>query len=747
MKTFLWLWATALCLGCVGALWLQDETVALPSVSYATGDAPSSSSIDTPRQDTVSSTPQPFVEHDSPERLPPGKITEPWTHASATSAVLYWQTENRCRSYLEYGDTDQCAHRTSLSAISAISGQPFWTHFHRLAGLRANTKYYYRLVCQGTDGSTIASPIQTFQTQTPLHAVRVPDDLPGPPYVLDRPNTVYLLTRDLTFPLGGLLIQADNVTLDMDGHTLTYNDQPADRPAQWDKRAYEQHDFGVKVAGRFHITIVNGRIEQGAGRSVGTQVGIGCNPIFSVAATNHIGGVELAWSGADISGVVLYDSEENHVHHCILDDRGDALTDRHMAIRAIGGNVSGNYDHNLVKAARQQGLANGVRVEHNEIYLRSCATNSFGITGAASTDKPVEIAFNHIFGIGQHPVGIGMFGAFAPGSTVHHNRVEVSCTQRGDEYGYAGSSCFRTTWGADHLDVGYNTFIARAARYGRDVAKARALWVGLPAFAPGKNAEKLRDARGLFHHNRIVAIGPDSAMAGAICVVCLNESPNLIFLNNDVTSTWGNVLLADTYGHADGYAKFVGNVFRRQGRSPDYYTIRQEYGGVPATAALSGNRCEDGADLSKVRLLRMGRIVLLETLDVVVVNNRKEPLGDATVEIVDQSGRCVLKNTSPCADSPAMFVSHSGPTITVEKPPRIDDRGFIEATVLKSGHLRALLPAIEITDSGPTPPQHYTLRVRKTGFHEVVEQVQLDRSQAVQIVLLDDPPKPNAPSL
>ena len=43
--------------------------------------------------------------------------------------------------------------------------------------------------------------------------------------MLNRPNTTYLLTRDLTFPLGGLLIKAEGITLDMDGHRLVYNNE------------------------------------------------------------------------------------------------------------------------------------------------------------------------------------------------------------------------------------------------------------------------------------------------------------------------------------------------------------------------------------------------------------------------------------------------------------------------------------------------------------------------------------------
>lgn len=725
------------------AAWRDESLVLLPTpdpIALTRPETDLRAAEAVPSQTAATSAPLPQQKRDlfSPERLSSGRVSEAWTLVSATSAVLYWQTENRARSYVRFGLTDRCEQRTLLSEISAVSGQPYWTHFHRLTGLHPETQYFYRLVCEATDGSTTSGEIRTFRTATPPHAVRVPDDLSGPPYVLDRPHTTYLLTRDLTFPLGGLLIKADGATLDMDGHTLVYNDQPAQRPPEWNKRAYEEHDFGIKVEGRVRVKIMNGRIRQGRGASAGTAVGIGCNPLFSLAAVNEIAGVEMAWSGCDVSGVVLYDSQSNHVHHCVLDDQGDGITDRHMAIRAIGGNVGGDYDHNLVQATRQQGLCDGVRVEHNEVYLRSRATNSFAITPSAKTGKPVHVAFNRIVGIGQHPVGIGMFGAYAPGSTVEHNRVEVQCTERGAEYGYAGSACFRTTWGADQLDVGHNTFIAHAARYGTESAKTRALWVGLPAFAPNAGAGKIVDSRGIFHDNRIVAQGPDGVMAGGICIVCLNESPNLIFSNNDVTSTWGNVLLADSYGHADGYAKFVGNVFRRAARYTDYHTVRQEYSGIPATGAFLNNRCQDGTDLRTVRLSAKGRIVLLELLDVVVLDRREKPVEGATVEIADDHGHQVFHGVTPGSDTPAALVSCAGPAMAIENPPHPADRGFIEPRVLEAGHLQAALPSVVVTDSGRNSPASYTVRVRKPGLREAVEHVQLDRPQALRIVLSSD---------
>ena len=77
--------------------------------------------------------------------------------------VIYWQSENRARSYVAYGTTKACAQRTPLSPISAVTGQPFWSHFHRLTGLKPDTRYFFRMVCLGTDGKEVSSPIRSFE--------------------------------------------------------------------------------------------------------------------------------------------------------------------------------------------------------------------------------------------------------------------------------------------------------------------------------------------------------------------------------------------------------------------------------------------------------------------------------------------------------------------------------------------------------------------------------------------------------
>ncbi len=674
----------------------------------------------------------------APEKLPVGKLSEEWVLASETSAAVYWQTENRARSYVAYGPTEACEHKTPLSPVSAVTGQPFWSHLHRIARLKPAAKCFYRMVCLGTDGKEVASEVKSFQTIQHAQAIRIPDDVPGPPYVLDKRDATYVLTRDLTCPLAGFEIKAPGITLDMDGHTLTYNAEPAERPADWSVRAYKENDCGIKVTHRGGgVRILNGVIRQGKGNSAGTQVGIGCNPVYSGNAPVELAGVEIVWAGKDVSGLFFHWGSGSHVHHCVFEDLGSEITNRHQAISTIDGNAAGDYDHNLVKRTRQQALMGAAKALHNEVYIDSHATNSFGIVPRGGLDRPIEVAHNRIIGLGEHPVGIAMFGTYKPGSAVHRNYVEVECTRSGEEYGYTGSACFRTTWGADNLDVFGNTFIGHAAMHDGKPAKTRVLWVGLPKFKPKepKDSPEIADARGMFRDNRIIARGRDGAKAGAICVVCLNESPNLIFHTNVVVSTWGNVLLSDEYGHSDGFPKFFGNTFSREGNDPGYVTIRQDYGGRPATAAFLNNSFEGGASADSIKLQEKGAAAFLAALRVIVKDAQGNPLDGARVVITDATGTEVFSGVTPAERTAAAIVSRQGASFAVQCPPDKAARGFIAEAEIQKGEALALLPSHIVTAAGKAPKTPHTIKVTRPGYKEATRQVTAGETASVEIAL------------
>jgi hypothetical protein len=253
---------------------------------------------------------------------------------------------------------------------------------------------------------------------------------------------------------------------------------------------------------------------------------------------------------------------------------------------------------------------------------------------------------NKVFGVGEHPVGFGLIAGAANGS-VFSNYVEVQNTQHSAEYGDTGSSCIRMTWGTDNVEVSFNTFIIHAEEDYRGTGVkswGRSVWVGLPK----------PEQRVTFHDNMIIANNSDGkAKAAAIAIVCNNESSNLVFSNNTVVSNWSNVLLADNYGHAGGYARFVGNTFVRQDSHKSYATVRSDYLWVQSTAVFIDNILEKGASFDAPDLQFDGQgkkeIAFGWRMSVEVRDKDGKPVQGAHILVLENEGKTVFDGQSDAA--------------------------------------------------------------------------------------------------
>lgn len=454
------------------------------------------------------------------------------------------------------------------------------------------------------------------------------------PGELTQSDTEYVLKHDIIANGTAFTIKASHVTLNLNGHTITYLNGDTESQA-----------YGVYVPGyhRKDIAIVNGRIIQGEGKCCGNEEGIGCNPICDYDAHDiEIGGLEIVYKTPATSGIVLHWVNNANIHYNTILDFGSKVTNRHQGnavIEGCRGHGCSNQKihHNLIKGARHLGIRAGVHSEvyNNEVHIDSSVTNSTGISAAGGS-----IHHNRIFGIGVHPIGIW------PGNNikVYSNYVEVQNTKRGDEYGDTGAACLRMTWGNDNVEVMNNTFILHAEENykGTGVRSwGRAIWVGLPK----------PEQKAIFHDNIIVANNRDGkAKAAAIAIVCENESPNLIFRNNKVISNWSNILLADNYGHAGGYARFIDNTFVKQDNHSTYKTIRSQYSYRPSTGVFINNKFENGAAIESIDLEFNGsgkkEIAVGWYLDISVTDESGEAVNGVNVTIKDNLGTVVFEGAT-----------------------------------------------------------------------------------------------------
>lgn len=465
------------------------------------------------------------------------------------------------------------------------------------------------------------------EVPVPKRKSRVEISAPGE---LKAPDTEYVLKNDIAADGTAFTISADRVTLNLNGHRVLYNVKPS---SEGPKSVY---GVAVPQYGHKDIAIVNGTIEQGQGNGSGNETGWGHNPIHAVGVYGlEIGGINAIYSGDSVTGFFLHLCYSSDVHHNTVEDRGKVVINRHQGLDAIRLEGKGaKFHHNVIKRCRHRAfnIGNDTEVFNNEIHIESHATNSYGVM--AYRVKDFSIHHNRISGVGEHPIGVGAVSGSENG-TIYSNYIEVQNTAKSSEYGSAGSAAVRMTWGTDKVEVYGNTLIVRANNGLSPWSESwgRAVWAGLP-----KQGQKA-----LFRDNVIIAENNDGkSKAAAIAVVCDNESSGLEFRNNIVISNWANVLLADNYGYAGGFPRFVGNTFIRSDGAGSYRTIRSQYPGRQSTALFIGNRFSGGASEESIDLefngsgfkeAAFGGLVRVKAL-----GGDGKPVAGASVTLIDGSG-------------------------------------------------------------------------------------------------------------
>ncbi|MDR1880285.1 MAG: hypothetical protein LBQ78_05070 [Tannerellaceae bacterium] len=354
-----------------------------------------------------------------------------WEHRSYTSCAVGFRTNLPTISVIQYGTT------TAYGQQTVQSESYYYQHLHYIKGLEQDSTYHYRIIVSDHQGRIIVSDDHTFTTRilTP-DIIRIPEDMEGsPPYTLTKGNATYVLTQDLTVPTLAINIKTSNVRLDLDGHTIVYDDgTPEVVGSWWNDYAYnERASFGIRT-GLWNFandSVLNGTIRQGRNGGTGF-IGCGFNPLFlnhMLNSYNEVAGITVDYYGNSVGGMVTGDG---NVHHNVLYDRGSVIDDRHMAVRAVSGgsNPLNIFAFNSLRRFRHRGVDSGGKVEYNELYSDSFDTNSFMLGVGANC----QARFNKLFGMGYNPIGFG----WANNLEVSNNFIYLrgfSPSQRSEEYG------------------------------------------------------------------------------------------------------------------------------------------------------------------------------------------------------------------------------------------------------------------------------------------------------------------------
>ncbi|KPJ52678.1 MAG: hypothetical protein AMS16_06070, partial [Planctomycetes bacterium DG_58] len=315
-------------------------------------------------------------------------VTDEWKYVSETSAVIYWRPVDikfAAHSYVEYG-------RQAPDKRTPLSREARWAQFHRITGLETGASYVYRTV--NVDPVTKAetrSLVKRFMLAPKENVIRIPGELQGPPYVLDKPGATYLLTQDIESDGHAFIIEGAGVTLDLDGHTVTFgNNSPG------------KQTFGVHIKADGRATVANGHIVQGKNcgnysSCVESRWRLKPAEIFGISTDVHL---KCAYPVK-----FLGRSKDVHIHHNDLYSRVTEIESRHYP---------GNH------LLRLDGCEGDIQV-HDNLLTEGCHI-ALGIGGRP---EHAEVHHNDIRHHQQYVNGYAISAGCA-GADIHHNKVTSS---------------------------------------------------------------------------------------------------------------------------------------------------------------------------------------------------------------------------------------------------------------------------------------------------------------------------------
>ncbi|MDR2110144.1 MAG: hypothetical protein LBP32_02430 [Spirochaetaceae bacterium] len=474
-----------------------------------------------------------------------------WEYPSWNSCAVGFAASLPVISVIEYGET------TAYGSSTGVSESYFYNHLHYLKNLQEGTTYHYRVIIQDKNGAAIALPGRTFTAKTftaEVKQLRQGDfthtvegsNTPRPGLWITEPG-VYVLMEDITSDGLGINVKSHNVTIDLNGYTLTYDNGVTGFNETSGGQYNESGSWGIRdgLWNFTNVKVYNGVIKQGATGSTFR----GPLFLFHMGLTqNEVAGLTADYHGPQTPGMY---TNNGYIHHNLIYDRGGIVTDRHGAVRALAARPGAEVAYNSLRRFRQRGIDDATFVHDNELYCDSFATNSFALGGG---DNAV-LKNNKIFGMGYHPIGIGW------GNNIHikDNFIYLwvfAPTHRSEEYGRSSSAAGMRVTNLDNrpfenLLVEGNYIVLKVTDHNTG---ARGIWT--TNGAPDKNI--------LYRHNTVKV----EALPGNLDPVGNGDNLYNLYYNGDVNnviaavtvqgSAWTAVETPDALVFEDN--RFISNV-------------------------------------------------------------------------------------------------------------------------------------------------------------------------------------------
>ncbi len=534
-----------------------------------------------------------------------------WNYFSEKSATIAWETNLPAKTYVEYGTGKNYKYKTD------IQERNFYIHVHYLKNLKKNRLYHYKLVSIDERGNKIESEDMIFSTRVIINAIHIPGDLGTPPYILDRKNTVYIVTEDIIADRTAFNITAPGITIDLGGHTVTHANQLI---PELDYSNLEKSGIGIRRVDddtqQSGLTILNGTLKQGAAKN---------NQDYTAAkdmlrpdperkkrleknSSRGFSNIEITnYSNVEIAGVTVeyhfpqtwgmrFESAygKYNIHHNIVTDKGNQLFNRHGGgtVRSIGfRSGSGvytskyklnNYDneiqvhHNLIKRTRHNALNIAQKIYNNEIYVDSWAVNSFAISPHKYRG---QVHDNKIFLTGYYACGI----LWATSDlTVSDNFIHLESMNTMIEKPLKGRRLIET-WGEQDVVAGMRlTNYGKGGQKRENLSYTNNLIIGhCRGEAEMRGTEFYSDysIRNLVVSNNIIKIEADDTICRKGACVDTQGAFNdrskhlpLYYKECSLISNICNVRFGDDYGQGSNH-QFINCNIIKTGDNPNYHTF------------------------------------------------------------------------------------------------------------------------------------------------------------------------------
>ncbi len=468
----------------------------------------------------------------------------------------------------------------------------------------------------------------------------IPLSAPG---ILDVDGADYVLETDLTCDGTCFSVQAPNITLDLNGHTIVYAESPSTSPhhgvisgASW--AGVEDNPLGGNDAG---LAIRNGTIRQGAGGGERSHA----IAFYQMNSTGHydISNLEIEVSGNSAVNIWVADSALRgnfDVHDNTLISNVTVIGNRHQIdgtlVRiARPGEYGPDLVHDNVLIGGAQGgiivRAAGSQVYRNDISQNGRYSNDFSVYAYGERVEVFENTIHPVSGRGVH--------VNSPSCVVYDNDIDVTELPQNDEYGgcqLGGAYGVQLEDGARDVLVYANTIRARALECDAKAVRATNLTTG---------------ANNLVVENELIAerVGATSARADGISVVIVDGG--LTFRDNRVTAD-SSILY--NYWHGCSGVRYDHNTFAR-GTNPaldfvgTYFNNRD-----PVSVIIQDTEFLDGVDAGLVEMTPIGyggwvgsgEYRVDWTVRLTVVGGGGSALSGAHVTVRDALGETVFSGTT-----------------------------------------------------------------------------------------------------